>query len=263
VSSTRDAQLQRFHRLGPWVLGGSAVGVAIIYEIAKSHRVSRDEVIVFLVLVPSIVLHEVSHGFVANLCGDDTAKRAGRLTLNPLKHVDPVGTILLPILLIATLHTAFGWAKPVPVSVNRLRHPRNQAVLVGLAGPAVNIVLALVGGYALHLFTGGGATLSSDLNAWPLGYEILYLFGYANVIIAAFNLIPIPPLDGSAVVERLLPARLLPDYYRIRSLFLILVIFLVLADQSLLNPLFDHVQTVFDWIAFRPCSPGIVSGICR
>ena len=263
MSATRDAQLQRFHRVGPWVLAGGAVAVAIVYELVKSHRVSREEIIFFAVLVPSIILHEVSHGAVANLCGDDTAKRAGRLTLNPLKHVDPIGTVLLPILLIATTHSAFGWAKPVPVSINRLRHPRNQAVLVGLAGPAVNIVLALIGGLALHLLTHGGATLTPDLDTWPLGYEVLYVFGYANIIIAAFNLIPIPPLDGSAVVERLLPASALPGYYRVRSLFLILVLFLVLADQGLLDTLFGHVQNIFNSIAFRPCSPSIVSGICQ
>ena len=122
------------------------VAVAIVVLLLRTHRISRFEIIYFLVLVPSIILHEISHGVVALAFGDDTAKRAGRLTLNPLKHVDPIGTILLPILLIVTTGKAFGWAKPVPVSINRLRHPRNQAVLVGLAGPAVNVRVNSVSG---------------------------------------------------------------------------------------------------------------------
>jgi Zn-dependent protease len=191
---------------------------------------------------------------VANICGDRTAKEAGRLTLNPLKHVDIFGTILLPILLIVTTGTAFGWAKPVPVSVNRLRHPRNQAVLVGLAGPVVNIILALIFGFILRFATDNGARLplggGGQVSGWPLGYELLYLAGYANVIIAAFNLIPIPPLDGSAVVERFLPQSLLPGYYRIRSFSMLLVFALVFLAPGLLVTIFNHALSIWAHIVF-------------
>jgi len=242
--------MARFHRYGPWVVAGAAIFAALAVEAARSHRISREQVLFFVVLVPSIVLHEVSHGAVANLCGDDTAKVAGRLTLNPLKHVDVIGTIILPILLIFTTGSAFGYAKPVPISVNKLNHPRNQAVLVGLAGPATNIVLALIGGFALRIVTHDGVGMPGVLDSWPIGDELLFLFGYANVIIAAFNLIPIPPLDGSAVVERLLPTAMLPQYYRLRSLSMVLVLALVFLAPGALNTVFNHALTIWERIVF-------------
>ena len=107
---------------------------------------------VLAVLVPSVILHEVSHGVVANHFGDDTAKRAGRLTLNPLAHIDPFGTVILPIILSLSGFGAFGYAKPVPVTVSRLRNPRQHSLYVSLVGPAVNIALALAAAVALRLF---------------------------------------------------------------------------------------------------------------
>ena len=230
----------RLHQYGPWILGGAAVVAAIAYEAAKHHVLHREETIFFLAIVPSIILHEVSHGLVAYWCGDDTAKNAGRLSLNPIRHISILGTILVPILLILTTGYAFGWAKPVPISIGKLRHPRNQAVLVGLAGPAVNIVIALVAGFAFRFATHGGYVPYGGPDAWPLGDEILFLIGYANVIIAVFNLIPIPPLDGSAVVERLIPTSVLPGYYRLRSAAMILVLLLVFAAPGALDSLFSH-----------------------
>jgi len=231
---------------------GIAVVIAIIAEAVHRHSINSEEVWYFVVLIPSIILHEVSHGAVANACGDTTAKDAGRLTLNPFKHIDLFGTILLPILMIFTVHVAFGWAKPVPVSINRLRHPRNQAVLVGLAGPAVNILLAAICALIFHALTHGVPPPSNNgyVSGFSFGYELLYLGGLANVIVAAFNLIPIPPLDGSAVVERLLPASMLPGYYRLRSFSMILVLVLVVAGQGPLNSLFDQVQNLWFNVAF-------------
>ena len=109
------------------VIVAVAVGI-IVFELAR-HKISRDEIIYFCVLVPSIILHEISHGVVALAFGDDTAKRAGRLTLNPVKHVDPVGTLLVPAVLSLSGLGAYGWAKPVPVATNRLRSPRNHTVI--------------------------------------------------------------------------------------------------------------------------------------
>ncbi len=245
MSLADEARRARFHRVGPWVVAGGAIAVLIVVEAIRSHVLNRADVLFFVVLVPTIILHEVSHGVVASWCGDTTAKDAGRLSLNPFRHIDPIGTILLPILLIVTTGRAFGWAKPVPVSVNRLRHPRNQAVLVGLAGPAVNVVVALVAGFAFRFLTHGGYVPYGGPDSWPLVDELLFLLGSANVIIAVFNLIPIPPLDGSAVLERLLPASALPGYYRLRSASLVLVLLVVFLAPGALNSLFTHAIDIW------------------
>ncbi|MGD0742468.1 MAG: site-2 protease family protein [Acidimicrobiales bacterium] len=238
MSLSHEARVARFHREGPWILAGLAIVVAIVVEAERHHALHSEELLFFVVLVPTIILHEISHGVVAYWCGDDTAKRAGRLSLNPIRHIDPIGTVLLPVLLLVTTHSAFGWAKPVPVRVDRLRHPRNQAVLVGLAGPTTNIILALVAGFAFHAIANLNA-LSNDITQWPLLDEVLFLFGVANVIIAVFNLIPIPPLDGAAVVEWFLPREWLPQYYRLRMMSLVFVLFLVFLAPGALDSLFN------------------------
>ena len=192
---------------------------------------------VLAVLVPSVILHEVSHGVVANHFGDDTAKRAGRLTLNPLPHIDPFGTVILPILLSLSGFGAFGYAKPVPVAVGRLRSPRQHSLYVSLAGPAVNIVLALLAALALRLLYSvdvGGMRFVED----GLAPEVLVRFGVINVILAAFNLIPLPPLDGSAVVERLLPRQWWPTWLRIRQYSMGVLIMVVLFVPNLLTRVF-------------------------
>lgn len=195
---------------------------------------SHERIIFFAMLFPSIILHEVSHGWVANSFGDDTAKRAGRLTLNPIAHIDPFGTIILPVLLIATTGRAFGYAKPVPVNPRNLREPRNQSLLVSLAGPGVNIVLALIAAFGLRRVLTPGASVQ----AWSLGDFLLNL-GYANVLLAAFNLIPLPPLDGSAVVERLLPRSWWPGYLRIRQYSMGALLILVLLLPGVVSHVFN------------------------
>jgi Zn-dependent protease len=219
--------------------------------LVRSGHLSVLSVIFFLVLVPSVVLHEVSHGWVADLCGDDTARRAGRLTLNPLAHVDLVGTIIVPVVMILSGVGAFGWAKPVPVNVSRLRHPRNQAVLVSLTGPATNILLALLAAGAYRLLVPHVDKLAvletGLLTAQPTWAQVVFMVGYVNVLLAAFNLIPLPPLDGSAVLERLLPAAWLPGYYRIRPFTLILPLALIVLSSlggpggNILNDVFSPV----------------------
>jgi len=225
------------------------VAVALAVILLRSHHLSAVSVMIFCVLIPSIILHEVSHGLMAYACGDDTARRAGRLTLNPLAHVDVVGTIIVPIVLVLSGVGAFGWAKPVPVNVSKLRHPRNQAVLVSLVGPAVNIVLALLAAVVYRDLVPYhdkiGVLLTGNITDEPGWAQVVFLTGYVNVILAAFNLIPLPPLDGSAVVERLIPSRWLPGYYRIRPFTLILPLALVLissfggANGDILNRIFD------------------------
>ena len=184
-------------------------GGALFAILLRTHRITRFEIIYFCVLVPSIILHEISHGVVALAFGDDTAKRAGRLTLNPVKHVDPVGTLAGPGLLSLSGIGAYGWAKPVPVSPNRLRSPRNHTVLVSLVGPLTNFVLAAVMG----LCSRWSPPKSSGRSSTPVGYyppalasQILFIAGIANIVLGVFNLIPCPPLDG-AVGARAVPAR--------------------------------------------------------
>jgi Zn-dependent protease len=185
---------------------------------------------VLVVLVPSVILHEVAHGFVALRFGDDTAQRAGRLTLNPIAHIDPFGTVLLPALLAFTTGAAFGYAKPVPVNPSRMRRPRDHGLLVSLAGPATNIVLALLAALVLR-------TLPPTTSETVFG--IVLRFGAINVILAAFNLLPIPPLDGSALVERVLPRRMLPRWRQIRQYSMAVLLLVVLLLQSMLNRVFS------------------------
>ena len=203
------------------------------------------------VFVPSVIFHEVSHGVVALWCGDDTAKRAGRLSLNPIRHIDPFGSIVVPILLALVWGTPMGWAKPVPIAINRLRHPRNQAVLVGLAGPVTNIIFAAIAGLAFHELVRhvwtpqpicNGLVCAYSTSNFALVEQFIFLFGVINIILAVFNLIPIPPLDGSAVLERMLPVSALPGYYRIRSGLLILVVVFVIADRNGLSNVFGNLE---------------------
>jgi Zn-dependent protease len=150
--------------------------------------------------VLAITTHEAAHGYVALWRGDPTAKEAGRLTLNPINHVDLVGTILLPGFLIATQAPfLFGWAKPVPVHFGRLANPRRDMVLVAAAGPGVNIVLAIVSALLLHL------TVSAPDPSREWLQSILITSIQFNVILAIFNMIPLPPLDGGRVAVGLLP----------------------------------------------------------
>lgn len=189
-----------------------------------------ETIYVVVASIVAITLHECSHGYVANYFGDPTAKEQGRLTLNPLAHIDPFGTIILPLLLRLAGLPAFGFAKPVPVNVSRLRHIRNHSFLVSMAGPATNIFLALVAVVICRLT---GVTVT-ELNGptYSTITELAYffaIFGLINVSLAIFNLLPIPPLDGSALIERAIPRRHLSTYFAIRerALPIVLVLFLV------------------------------------
>lgn len=196
--------------------------------------------LIFLVVVPSIILHELAHGVAALACGDDTAKRAGRLTLNPIRHVDPVGTLILPAVLSLAGLGAFGYAKPVPINPARMRHPRNNSLLVSLAGPATNLVLAGLSIVVLRTLrppvTVGEITLIASgyagLGLLGTGDQLLYLLGFLNVSLAVFNLIPLPPLDGSAVIERLLPAAAWPAWGKIRTYAMPVLLLLVLINPD-------------------------------
>jgi Zn-dependent protease len=193
------------------------------------------------VLVPSVILHEVSHGVVALAFGDDTAKRAGRITLNPVPHIDTFGTLILPLLLALTSLGVFGYAKPVPVNPRRLRKPREQSLYVSLAGPATNITLAVIGALAFKAV----APESGFVEEGSLAY-VVFLFGFVNVILAAFNLLPIPPLDGSAMIERFLPASVWPQWQKFRQYSFGILLIFVLVLPGGLDFVFDPALNLWE-----------------
>ncbi|MGH9408893.1 MAG: site-2 protease family protein [Vicinamibacterales bacterium] len=197
---------------------------------------------VIVVAILSITSHEAAHGFVADRLGDPTAREHGRLTLNPIPHIDPFFTILLPLVLILS-HAGFifGGAKPVPVNVSRLRRPRRDWALVGAAGPAMNILIAIVLTAVLAAATSLGlASWSSSLA------EILTVGIFLNALLAVFNLIPIPPLDGSRVVQYFLSGEALVLYRRLEQFGLLIIIALVFLIPQIQLPL---SQAIFGLVA--------------
>jgi Zn-dependent protease len=212
------------------------------------------QIAVWLVpLVIAIVFHEVAHGLVARRLGDRTAEERGRLTLNPIKHIDPFGTVILPLILAISHVPVFGWAKPVPVDYRRLRNPRRDMVLVALAGPGMNFLLALLGTalLAATISLSGGA---SDGAPQMIAQNALN-FLLINIFLAVFNLLPVPPFDGGHVVEGLLPLPLAQRFARIGrySLLVLVVLLLVLPAISpsanivgrLVSPLVRGIARLF------------------
>ena len=195
----------------------------------------------------AITLHEASHGYVAWRLGDDTAYRLGRVTFNPLKHVDPFGTVILPAMLFMAGGFLFGWAKPVPVNFGRLNQPRRDMVLVAAAGPASNLVLAAISALGFHLLPFASETLGTWL-ADALGKSILI-----NLVLAVLNMLPLPPLDGGRVAVGLLPRALALPLARLERWGLLVLIgglFLLpmLGRQIGLN------LDLFHWLIWVPVS---------
>lgn len=217
-----------------------AILVAVFALAFYKGLIGHNSLIFFGVAIPSIVLHEISHGVAALGFGDKTAKEAGRITLNPVSHVDLLGTIILPALLALSGHAVFGYAKPVPINPNRMNNPRNDTVFVSLAGPATNVVLAVVAGLVLRQQS------LSALNADTGLVQILYAFGTVNVVLAVFNLIPIPPLDGSSVVERFLPKAWLDGWGKIRRYGFLVLVAVVLIRPALLSTLFNPATNLWN-----------------
>lgn len=188
-------------------------------------------IISVLCFVPAIVLHEASHGFAAYKLGDPTAQRAGRLSFNPLKHVDPFGTVIMPLLLIAMNMPVFGYAKPVPYNPAYFENPRKGDLIVGLAGPAANLVMAVLAGlvaWALYLVLPVAQLVQQSDLFYYFYLMFLPMFALINLYLMFFNLLPIPPLDGSSIFAFFLPQKYLPQYYKVQRyampVFLIVVL---------------------------------------
>lgn len=201
-----------------------------------------------LPLVLAMVLHEYAHGRVAAHYGDDTARLAGRLTLNPLAHIDPFGTILLPLLcLIFPTGFFIGYAKPVPVNPANLRDPRRHMALVAAAGPGMNLLLAIASAMGLSLILSADPTIAESLSARGglvprhdfVGMLLVPLFWMCmasiqiNVILMVFNLIPIPPLDGGRILMNLLPPRQAETFSRLEPYGMMIIFLLVVADPQI------------------------------
>lgn len=187
-------------------------------------------------VVFAITVHEVAHGWMANRLGDATAQMMGRLTLNPIKHIDPIGTILVPGILLVIGGFLFGWAKPVPVTWENLKHPRRDIVLVAIAGPASNFLMALFWVLILKLTFIMG---SDNIFTYPL-FRMAELGVMINLILMLLNLLPILPLDGGRVTAALLPPKIAWQYGRLENWGLIIILILIptgILGSILLPPL--------------------------
>jgi len=220
------------------VVAVGALGVALL----RSGRISQNLLISLAVMIPSVILHEVAHGFASTALGDPTAKRAGRLSLRPARHVDPLGTVILPALTLLAGVGYIGWAKPVPVDPSRLKNPRNDSVLVALAGPLTNVILVVVA------FVGFRATHHPFALTPGVSERIFFYLGLTNVWLAGINLLPVPPLDGSALLERALPASAWPRYLRVRPYLFPVLLGIVIGSTLLHLGLLEHLnQWLFNW----------------
>ncbi|MCK4282975.1 MAG: site-2 protease family protein [Candidatus Brocadiae bacterium] len=181
-----------------------------------------------VIILPALTIHEFAHAYSADKMGDPTARLMGRMTLNPLAHIDPIGTILVPIFF------RFGWAKPVPVNPMNFRNPRRGSLITSAAGPAANVMLALVIGIGLRI------TIALAPTGWALGNQtvsVLFMWTYVNLILAIFNLIPLGPLDGHHIVEALLPYHQLQRYRSFNRYGM----FILFGVMFLARPLFDAI----------------------
>ena len=200
--------------------------------------------IVLIVLITSLSVHEAAHAFAADRLGDSTARQLGRLSLNPAVHVDPIGTILFPLIAFLTNVPLIGWAKPVPVNQRFLRHPKRDFAVIAAAGPASNLVMAAIGAVALSAAraAGGPGDIAANAVLQPLS-QLLLVFTYVNVLLAVFNMIPVPPLDGGNVLLGLLPDRpgRLVEQLRPYGILILYALMLTGALTALLGPVSNYL----------------------
>jgi Zn-dependent protease len=196
------------------------------------HNVLFTEVVSVILVMFSVVLHEVAHGWVAWKLGDPTAKQAGRLTLNPLKHLDPFGSVLLPLILAIVGGPVFAFAIPVPYNPNNLRNPRRDEVLVALAGPACNLLQAVLGAAVFRFLF---RTQAVDGSVTYLVLSALATYVYVNLTLMFCNLIPLPPLDGSSIISPFLRGDARMAYYRVQQYAMPILIALLWLLPSILR----------------------------
>jgi Zn-dependent protease len=198
-------------------------------------------VITIAIVIFSIVLHEVSHGYAANALGDPTARLQGRLTLNPLSHLDLVGSILVPAITWFSGGFIFGWAKPVPYNPYNLKAGRFSEALVAAAGPATNILLALIFGLLIRL---GGTNIPDGL------FSVALIVVVANIALAVFNLIPAPPLDGSKILASLLPFSSAQKLRALERYGFIFVLIIILVAWRFITPVIGYLFTLLTGVTF-------------
>jgi Zn-dependent protease len=240
-------------RIDPrWLVIGGIVVVAVLLNVGSLKGIDFAKYaqipIRFALIFPAIILHEISHGYVAYLLGDPTAKRAGRLTLNPIKHIDPFGTILLPLILLTISGGAFffGYAKPVPFNPRNFKNERTGMLLTGIAGPVTNVLLAVIFGVLVRFFPATGPAWLATV------FEFVVFFAEANLVLAFFNLVPVPPLDGSRVLQWILPDSVRDAYHSIERYGF----FVLIALTWLVPGIFDWYLSVTVYPIFT-----LISGI--
>lgn len=200
--------------------------------------------IVLVVLIASLSVHEAAHAFAADRLGDPTARHLGRLSLNPVVHVDPIGTLLFPLIAFLTNVPLIGWAKPVPVDPRHLKHPTRDFALIAAAGPASNVVMAIAGAIVLEVVR--NFAVPGDIAALAVlrpAIQLLRVFVYLNVLLAVFNMIPVPPLDGGNVLIGLLPASSarLVEQMRPYGILILYALMLTGVLSTLLGPVANYL----------------------
>lgn len=199
--------------------------------------------VIILMIIPiilAVTMHEAAHGYIAKLCGDYTAEQMGRVSLNPIRHIDIIGTIIVPIVIFATTGLIFGWAKPVPLNYNNLKHPRKDTVLVAAAGPFANLIMAII--FAIAHYVNAQFPTSDTTKI----LELLTSYGVLlNIAFMTFNLIPILPLDGGRILQNLLPLSLARSYSKIEffGLYLVMILAFTGVFSMIINPVIKTVSS--------------------
>ena len=219
--------------------------MAYIFAFFSIGNINPLEIIQFLVILfLSISFHEAAHAWMAYRCGDDTAKLLGRLTLNPAAHIDPMGTLLMPLMMILFNIPLIGWGKPCPVNPHKFHNYMKGEILVSLAGPASNIVLVILGSLALRLLI---ALAKSGTNVSVL-IGFFGSFVGLNIVLCIFNLVPIPPLDGSHVLRLMLGPNARRKYDMLFRGPIGMIVLLLMVSSGILSPFFRFGWNVVEWI---------------